>query len=307
VWDSPIENVDHFPPADIIIGGPPCQGFSPLGRDRDDESRSELNELWQHFLRSVRQVKPKAFVIENVPEFQKSAEFGRLIALMRSDKELKKYKFSFGVLNAADYGVPQLRRRGILIAVRGRKAVPWPPKPTHSSSGNSDLPSHRTVREVIEDLPRRPGPDDITYGSDGTQNLHFRRNPRPQSIERYKAVPPGGNRFDLQRNRPDITPRCWAQKPTGTTDVMGRLWWDRPSVTIRTEFFKPEKGRYLHPVAHRSITHREAARIQTFPDSFVFEGSKIEVARQIGNAVPPKLGEAIARHVHGLIAGPSAN
>ena len=114
------------------------------------------------------------------------------------------------------------------------------------------------------------------------------------SIERYKAVPEGGNRFDLARNRPDLLPNCWTNKPTGTTDVFGRLWWDRPSLTIRTEFFKPEKGRYLHPEAHRPITHREAARIQTFPDDFDFAGTKIEIARQIGNAVPPVLAEAIA-------------
>ena len=86
------------------------------------------------------------------------------------------------------------------------------------------------------------------------------------SLERYRAIPEGGNRFDLARNRPDLLPRCWAEKPTGTADVMGRLWWDRPGVTIRTEFFKPEKGRYLHPVADRPITHSEAARLQTFPD-----------------------------------------
>ena len=82
---------------------------------------------------------------------------------------------------------------------------------------------------------------------------------------------------------------------------MGRLWWDKPSVTIRTEFYKPEKGRYLHPVAHRPITHREAAELQTFPPDFEFEGTKIQVARQIGNAVPPGLAEAIARFVHSLI------
>jgi DNA (cytosine-5)-methyltransferase 1 len=78
---------------------------------------------------------------------------------------------------------------------------------------------------------------------------------------------------------------------------MGRIWWDRPSPTIRTEFFKPEKGRYLHPTAHRVISHREAARLQSFPDWFVFEGSKTQIARQIGNAVPPLLGKAIARYV----------
>lgn len=136
---------------------------------------------------------------------------------------------------------------------------------------------------------------------DGYQDLHIRRNPRPTSLERYRTIPEGGNRFDLQRVRPDLTPACWANKPTGTTDVMGRLWWDRPSFTIRTEFYKPEKGRYLHPNEDRPITHREAARLQTFPDAFIFEGTKIEIARQIGNAVPPLLGKAIALHLANLV------
>jgi DNA (cytosine-5)-methyltransferase 1 len=99
--------------------------------------------------------------------------------------------------------------------------------------------------------------------------------------------------------RGDLVPACWRRKKTGTTDVFGRLWWDRPALTIRTEFFKPEKGRYLHPEADRPITVREAARLQSFPDSFHFpEGqSMVSVARQIGNAVPPKLATAIARAV----------
>jgi DNA (cytosine-5)-methyltransferase 1 len=99
------------------------------------------------------------------------------------------------------------------------------------------------------------------------------------------------------RKRPDITPDCWLNKPTGSTDVFGRLEWDKPALTIRTEFFKPEKGRYLHPQANRPITHREAARLQSFPNDFVFVGSKIEIARQIGNAVPPKLAKAVAQAV----------
>ena len=85
--------------------------------------------------------------------------------------------------------------------------------------------------------------------------------------------------------------------------MMGRLWWDRPAPTIRTEFFKPEKGRYLHPVEDRALTHREAARLQSFPDTFVFEGSKLEVARQIGNAVPPGLAAAIGLHLAGILGG----
>ena len=121
-------------------------------------------------------------------------------------------------------------------------------------------------------------------------------------MKRYRAIPEEGmNRFDLQRRAPELTPDCWIRKQNGGTDLLGRLWWDRPAFTIRTEFFKPEKGRYLHPAQHRPITHREAARIQSFPDSFIFHGSKIEVARQIGNAVPPRLAKAIASSVEMLL------
>jgi DNA (cytosine-5)-methyltransferase 1 len=107
----------------------------------------------------------------------------------------------------------------------------------------------------------------------------------------------GMNRFDLQRIAPEITPECWKNKKSGGTDLFGRLWWDKPSVTIRTEFFKPEKGRYLHPEKHRPITHREAARLQSFPDSFRFLGTKTEIAKQIGNAVPPLLAAQVAKCV----------
>lgn len=299
VHDGPIEQVTDFPAADLIIGGPPCQGFSPLGRDRDDESRAQLNELWQHYLRAVRTVQPKAFVIENVPEFQKSSQFARLLDLMAMDEVFKQYAFNYGVLNAADYGVPQSRRRGILIAVKGIAEVPWPPKRTHGpESGTSK--EHVGLRKTIGDLAAYPQITEIGETPDGGQDLHIARRPRPTSLERYRAVPEGGNRFDLAKNRPDLLPRCWREKKTGTTDVMGRLWWDRPSLTIRTEFFKPEKGRYLHPEYDRPITHREAARIQSFPDDFVFEGTKAEIARQIGNAVPPLLAQALARHVYEL-------
>jgi DNA (cytosine-5)-methyltransferase 1 len=301
VYDGNIEDLESFEPADVILGGPPCQGFSPLGRDRDDESRATLNELWQHYLRAVRHVRPAAFVIENVPQFQKSAQFGRLLALLDSDPVLSGYAYNFGVLNAADYGVPQRRLRGILVAVRGAGEVPWPPPPTHGPASHSGL-DYVTVRDAIGDLAAYPEIRDVTTDHRGNQDLHFGRNPRPTSVERYRAVPEGGNRFDLARNRPDLLPRCWAEKPSGTADVMGRLWWDRPALTIRTEFFKPEKGRYLHPSSDRPITHREAARLQSFPDTFEFEGSKIEIARQIGNAVPPLMAAAIGRHVARLLS-----
>ncbi len=132
VFDGDIEYGPQYPEADVIIGGPPCQGFSPLGRDRDDESRTQMNGLWKHFLDAVRTIRPKVFVIENVPEFQRSAQFEELLELLDTDTELSAYTVAYGVLNAADYGVPQSRRRGILVAIRDQHSpLPWPPPPTH--------------------------------------------------------------------------------------------------------------------------------------------------------------------------------
>lgn len=301
VYAGDIEDGPAYPESvDVIVGGPPCQGFSPLGRDRDHASRARLNGLWKHYLDAVRTLRPRAFVIENVPEFQRSAQFAELLQLLETDTSLKAYSAAFGVLNAADYGVPQKRRRGILVAVRDHEGeLPWPPPPSHGPA-SQDQKEYVTVRDAFNhptQLPSRTRGTDPCLEGD-VQHLHFGRRPLPVSMERYKAIPPGGNRFDLMANRPDITPACWLNKPTGTTDVMGRMLWDAPSPTIRTEFFKPEKGRYLHPTANRVISHREAARLQSFPDWYVFEGTKIQIARQIGNAVPPLLGRAIADYVY---------
>ncbi|GAA5531735.1 DNA cytosine methyltransferase [Deinococcus aluminii] len=283
VYRGDVRDVVSFAPypAEVIVGGPPCQGFSPLGRMSATQSRlarhGELNALWGHYLRALHDVRPRAFVIENVPEFLASREY----ATFRAAAVQAGYDVAQGVLRAEDFGVPQKRRRGFVVGLRGGQASL--PVPTFETL---------TVRGAIGDLPLDPTGED----------LHWGRQPTPVSLERYRVVPPGGNRFDLMRARPDITPRCWLDKPTGSTDVFGRLRWDAPALTIRTEFFKPEKGCYLHPEAHRPITHREAARLQTFPDDFVFQGSRTEVARQIGNAVPPKLAAAVARHVRALLA-----
>ena len=204
------------------------------------------------------------------------------------------------VVNTANYGVAQQRRRAIIMASRDGW-ISMPARTHHDLGGRdeqrlfTELEPWRDVRSAIGDLPAPEGTEIREVPA--PLDLHFGRNPTAISRERYRAVPPGGNRFDLLTNRPDLTPDCWKRKKSGGTDLFGRLWWDRPSVTIRTEFFKPEKGRYLHPEAHRPITHREASRIQSFPDDFIFCGSKIEIARQIGNAVPPLLARAIAESV----------
>lgn len=278
-----------IPTADIVVGGPPCQGFSLLNKKRAGDKR---RALWEPFMDVVEGSQAKAFVIENVPGLYGSPE---LADITRRARRLG-FEVRAEVLNSADYGAPQTRKRTIVVGFKADIAgeLTFPPEPTHADPRlEADLPAWRTVRDAIGDLPEPVGTE--IRKDKPPLNLHFGRSPTAMSLKRYKAVPPGGNRFDLQRNAPEITPKCWIRKKSGGTDLFGRLWWDRPSVTIRTEFFKPEKGRYLHPEKHRPITHREAARLMGFPDDFVFVGSKVEIARQIGNAVPPHLGAAIAK------------
>jgi len=286
------------PRADIVIGGPPCQGFSLLNKKRHGDQR---RALWEPYMDIVQRSHASMFIMENVQGLLKSDEFLDI----KERAEHLGFELSYQVLNTADYGVAQQRRRAIVVAwKRGKfefEQLPYfPPKPTHKDPNvDGALPDWVTVRDVIGDLPEPVGTEirDIETPLD----LHFGRNPTQLSMDRYRSVPPGGNRFDLQRNAPELTPQCWINKKSGGTDLFGRLWWERPSVTIRTEFFKPEKGRYLHPEQHRPITHREAARIMSFPDDFTFVGSKVEIARQIGNAVPPEFAGVIARYAYDLL------
>ncbi|WP_412562169.1 DNA cytosine methyltransferase [Thalassobius sp. MITS945101] len=279
------------PEADLVIGGPPCQGFSLLNKKRTGDER---RALWEPFLETVQKSGAIAFVMENVAQLAKSPELDDI----KAQAERIGFQTVVGVLNAADYGAPQVRRRTFVLGWNTSMFVEGLslPKPSHASpKEESSLPPWRTVHDAIADLP--PAPIGTEIGDDPVLGLHFGRNPTKLSQMRYRHVPEGGNRFDLQRNAEHLTPACWIRKKSGGTDLFGRLWWDRPSVTIRTEFFKPEKGRYLHPIEHRPITHREAARLMGFEDTFEFRGSKIEIAKQIGNAVPPDLARAIARAV----------
>lgn len=283
------------PKADIVIGGPPCQGFSLLNKNREGDHR---RALWEPYMDIIERSGASVFVMENVPGLLSSDEF---VDISTRAKEMGFNLLNPMVLNTADYGVPQTRKRTIAIGVKCelfdvRTLPAFPPAPTHRSPDKLGvLPEWISTREVIGNLPEPVGTE--IRDESPPLNLHFGRNPTALSRERYKVVPPGGNRFDLQKKRPDLTPACWVKKTSGGTDLFGRLWWDRPSVTIRTEFFKPEKGRYLHPEKHRPITHREAARLMSFPDNFKFVGSKTEIARQIGNAVPPVFAAQIAKFV----------
>lgn len=287
VFCGPIERVEEFPSADVVVGGPPCQGFSPLNMQRVGLER---RTLWREYLRALEEAEPDVFLMENVPQLLRSAE----CRSFRKAASRLGFEVVGEVLNAADFGVPQVRRRAIVIG--SRLGVPEMPAPTHfiPGPGVEAGSAWRTVRDAIGDLDPKPT----------GHEWHNGRSPRPISVERYRAIPrEGEGRFDLAERRPDITPGCWLRKTSGSTDVFGRLWWDRPAYTIRTEFYKPEKGRYLHPKEHRPLTVREAARCMSFPDDFELptDQSMTSIARQIGNAVPPQLARCLADSVAGHI------
>lgn len=301
-----LQNPDtEIPEADVVIGGPPCQGFSLLNKNRVDDPRKAL---WVPYLDVVARSRAKVFVIENVRTLLGTPEHW---AIEERAKSLG-FQVTSAVLCAADYGVPQMRYRAFIVGSRGNDpAEHFPPKRTHYSPADNgkvnwvdyvlDPEPYVTVRDAISDLPMPVGTE--LRRDEPPLDIHFGRSPTPLSIQRYQAVPDEGmNRFDLQKRAPELTPDCWIRKKSGGTDLFGRLWWNRPAFTIRTEFFKPEKGRYLHPSQHRPITHREAARLQSFPDEFVFLGTKIEIAKQIGNAVPPRLARHVAASVDTILA-----
>lgn len=314
-WDAvhcgDIKGFLKVPEVDVVIGGPPCQGFSNLGKRDPSDLR---NGLWSEFVRVVADSKCDVFVLENVDRFARSQEHELLIAEATHGR-LREYSVRRFTLNAADYGVPQRRIRTIVVG--SRIGVPELPPATHGRDPSNDVQRWESVRSAIwrfvDRKPRRSLPEDRFFdiregqvaGPFTLDEIHVGRNYQPKSIERYAEIRPGESRFKLPWH---LQYDCWRRHPTGAADVLGRLEWQKPSVTIRTEFFKPEKGRYLHPrwskngTHHRALTHAEAAALQSFDDHHVWCGSKIEIARQIGNAVPPRLATAVAAEVTRLLA-----
>lgn len=295
---------EPVPKADLIIGGPPCQGFSSLGKKNIEDER---NSLWREYARTIRLAEPKYFVVENVAEFKKSPQYLLFKGETEEGGMLADYGFESAILNAADFGAPQARRRAVIIGYRRSLGFPGFPKPTHSATPKSTgLLPHVTVADALRCVPRIPDRDHVFAvnqtrfrgkkfaGPFSVRDLHWSRNYRDLSLKRFAVIPPGGNRRNLEPY-PELMSPCWVKHKTGAGDVMGRLHWDRPSVTIRTEFFKPEKGRYIHPVEDRAITHYEAALLQGFGQDHRFVGSRTDIARQVGNAVPVPLGAAIGR------------
>jgi len=196
-----------------------------------------------------------------------------------------------GILNAADFGVPQRRKRAIILASRTGK-LPLP-TPTHGNPQKSPtlfqhgLLPWETVARAIDDLPAPAGIDLRVGEVPPPLDLHFGRTPTPKSLSRYLCVPEGGNRFDLQRKRLDLTPNCWIRKKSGGTDLFGRLWRDRPAFTIRTEFFKPEKGRYLIPINTDRLLIERPPACSHFQTASSFWEPRSRLPSKLGMPFPP--------------------
>jgi DNA (cytosine-5)-methyltransferase 1 len=261
---------------DLLAGCPPCQGFSTLRtRNGSRRNRDRRNNLVNEMLRFARAFLPRSIMMENVPRLADHHSFRDLCSGLRK----LNYKLKFDIKDAADFGVPQRRRRLILLASRGFE-VPFAKVSR----------SYRTVRDAIGDLPG------VAVAKDRLHAMPAR--PRSKRVaDLIRDIPKnGGSRGDLPKKRQLDCHR----KSDGFRDVYGRMAWDKVAPTITGGCFNPSKGRFLHPVKNRTITMREAALLQSFPRSYKFnpEIGTQAIALMIGNALPP---EFIRRHALKII------
>ena len=294
----------NLPSADLIVGGPPCQGFSGLGKQDPADPR---NKLWRSYIKAVQRIQPRYFIMENVPQFKKSQEYIKLVKETRPKGALAGYELQDFVIRAHDHGTPQSRRRAIIVGrKKGEPAIQIPAASKEISLRKalkglslSATPHDKWVK-VISTFTEtsafggtclQPGETRRIEGPySGTATLHVQGPLSAKLREMVRNIPEGGGRLDLPE---ELQYDCWKRGTYNGSDVMGRLSWDKPSVTIRTQFYKPDKGRFIHPTEHRTITYAEAARIQGFPDNYIWYGGLPSIAKQIGNAVPVPLGKML--------------
>ncbi len=281
----------NHPQIDLIMGGPPCQGFSQKGK------RLNLNDprnfLFQQFVRFVDSYRPKYFVLENVPNIITTSNGYFKNQIIESFSKLG-YTVNCGVLSASEFGIPQDRHRAVFIGVLGSEGIELP------------TPPHKkvTIQEAIYDLPfiaSGEGIDVSKYGKKATSEYqkmlrgkstilynHVATKHSALALERLAMIPKGAGREVLpsEHRTKSIYSGTWC-----------RLLEDGIAPTITTRFDTPSSGRFTHPILNRCLTVREAARIQSFPDSFRFYGNKTSQMKQVGNAVPPLLAYAIAQQI----------
>lgn len=262
---------------DLVVGGPPCQGFSLQRRGPRGDPR---NRLVLSFVDFIATVVPNGFLMENVPAIR-TRRGASLLEFLHHELEPLGYTIEVRTLNALDFGVAQVRKRVFVQGIlHGRPVWPSP----------SDYSGPKTVRECLQGLPSPP----IDGSPHSEVANHYReRRLSATNIERIKHVPQGGGREYL----PEHLQLDCHKNGHRHLDTYGRLAWDAPSVTLTARFDSFTRGKFGHPEEHRSITLREGARLQGFPDSFVFDGTREDGARLIGNAVPPPLGRALGESI----------
>ena len=282
---------NKHPQIDVVVGGPPCQGFSQKGK------RLSINDprnfLFKQFIRFVEEFSPKYFVLENVPNIITTENGFFKYEIIRAFNNLG-YDVCCDILKAIDFGVPQDRRRAVFIGQKGKLGVTFP-KPNGIRN---------TVKDAISDLP-------IILSGEGKEKCAYDKKPesklqkdlRGDSVVLYNHVATKHSLTALRRmamipigEGGKVLPEEERTKSI-YSGTYCRLLENDVAATITTRFDTPSSGRFTHPILNRCITTREAARIQTFPDSFIFYGSKTSQMKQVGNAVPPYLAYAIAKEI----------
>lgn len=258
----------------------PCQPFSTQNRQKqkNDKRRSLLFE----FHRFVEAYRPEYIFIENVPGLQNVNRQKSPLAEFINFLQSADYHFDFGVVMACKYGVPQTRRRFVLMASRlGPISIPLP---THGPE--TDNPKFSTVRQWLKGLPK------LKAGQiDASDSVHRAASLSELNLKRIALTPAGGGRVDWPE---ELWLDCH-KTHDGHTDVYGRMHWDRPATALTTRCISLSNGRFGHPKENRAISVREAACLQTFPRDFVFHGTMSSMARQVGNAVLAKMAEIFGR------------
>ena len=289
----------HEGDIDIVIGGPPCQAYSTVGKRLADDPRGKL---FQEYFRVLSEIRPKIFIFENVKGLL-SIQGGELFAQIISLFQSLGYNVKWKLLNAADYGTPQIRERVIIVGSLMDDRFEYP-MPTHrdvesTNLYNAHLKPYVTLGEAIGDLPHiKSGERCSVYNStpqteyqkimrDGaSQELADHETPKNNEklVRLMEALPDGGTPMDIPEEL----------RPTsGFANTYCRLWWDRPSTTITRNLSCPSSSRCIHPREARPLSTREGARLQGFPDTYIFYGTRSEKNLQIGNAVPTQLSTAL--------------
>lgn len=276
----------------IIFGGPPCQGFS-LSNSKTRNEKNENNKLYREFIRFIEELKPKWFLFENV-EGIVSFDKGETIKQIKRNFEELGYTVNSQVLTASDYGVPQDRNRFILVGNREGICFEFPEKQEKKVSvmeAIGDLPD-LSNGQIEKELPYKNSPSEyasrLRNGTKKAMQNYVSRN-NDLVLERYKYIKPGQNWKAI----PDHLMQNYKNKNNCHSGIYKRLNPETPSVVISNY----RKNMLIHPEQDRGLSVREAARIQSFPDDFIFEGSLMHIQQQIGNAVPPLLAEAIFKQI----------